>query len=173
VSEQPADPLPAEEETTQFVVKSNQELCVCVCWYDCIMDQIDFLLDCALRVSSTCPIQSDPVQGDGKSTLILITALSKSHLTVQYQSQSQCQSHITTDSQSVSISWRRAQSGTFDKRFFSKLLSCLFGAPSLTRGRVCHMSVFVIEVYNSQSLFTTNIYIKLKIYVVLHTFTIQ
>jgi hypothetical protein len=30
--------------------------------------------------------------------------------------------------------------------FFSKLLSCLFRAPSLTRGRVCHMSVFVIEV---------------------------
>jgi hypothetical protein len=47
--------------------------------------------------------------------------------------------------------------------FFSKLLSCLFGAPSLTIGRVCHVSVFVIEVYNSQSLFTTNIYIKLKI----------
>jgi hypothetical protein len=48
-----------------------------------------------------------------------------------------------------------------------------FGAPSLTRGRVCHVSVFVIEVYNSQSLFTTNIYIKLEIYIVLHTFTIQ
>jgi hypothetical protein len=30
----------------------------------------------------------------------------------------------------------------------------------------------VIAVYNSQSLFTTNIYIKLKIYIVLHTFTI-
>jgi hypothetical protein len=26
---------------------------------------------------------------------------------------------------------------------------CLFGAPSLTRGRVCHVSVFVIEVYHS------------------------
>jgi hypothetical protein len=32
---------------------------------------------------------------------------------------------------------------------FPKLLSCLFGAPSLTRGRVCHVSVFVTEVYNS------------------------
>jgi hypothetical protein len=30
------------------------------------------------------------------------------------------------------------------------------------------VSVFVIEVYNSQPLFTTNIYIKLKIYIVLH-----
>jgi hypothetical protein len=47
VSEQPADPLPAREETTHFVVKSNQELCVC--WYDCIMDQIDVLLDSGLR----------------------------------------------------------------------------------------------------------------------------
>jgi hypothetical protein len=28
-------------------------------------------------------------------------------------------------------------------------------------------------VYNSQSLFTTNIYIKIKIYIVLHTFIIQ
>jgi hypothetical protein len=64
------------------------------------------------------------------------------------------------------MSWCRAQSGTFDQRFFffTKLPSCLFGVPSLTRGRVCHVSVFVIEVYNSQSLFTTNIYVKLKIY---------
>jgi hypothetical protein len=53
--------------------------------------------------------------------------------------------------------------------FFTKLLSCLFGAPSLTRGRVCHVLVFVIEVYNSQSLFTT-IYIWIKIYIVLNTF---
>jgi hypothetical protein len=53
--------------------------------------------------------------------------------------------------------------------FFSpKLLSCLFRAPSLTRDSVCHVSVFVIEVCNSQSLFTTNIYIKLKMYIVLH-----
>jgi hypothetical protein len=59
-----------------------------------------------------------------------------------------------------------------DFLFISKLLSCLFGAPSLMTGRVCHLSVFVIAVYNSQSLFTTNIYIKIKIYIVLHTFTI-
>jgi hypothetical protein len=30
--------------------------------------------------------------------------------------------------------------------FLSKLLSCLFWAPSLTRGRVCQVSVFVIAV---------------------------
>jgi hypothetical protein len=48
------------------------------------------------------------------------------------------QSHITTDSQSVSVSWCLAQSGTFDQRFFffSKVRSCLCGAPSMTRGRV-------------------------------------
>jgi hypothetical protein len=44
--------------------------------------------------------------------------------------------------------------------FFSKLLSCLFGTPSLTRGRVCHLLVFEIAVYNSRSLFTLIIYNK-------------
>jgi hypothetical protein len=38
--------------------------------------------------------------------------------------------------------------------FFLKLLSCHLGAPSLTRGRVCHLSVFVNTVYSSQSVFT-------------------
>jgi len=41
VSEQPADSLPGREEISQFVVKSNQELCVCVCRYECFMDQTD------------------------------------------------------------------------------------------------------------------------------------
>jgi hypothetical protein len=43
---------------------------------------------------------------------------------------SQSQSYITTDSQSVSKSWCRAQSGTFDQRYiyiFLKLLSCHLG----------------------------------------------
>jgi hypothetical protein len=41
-------------------------------------------------------------------------------------SQSQSQSHITTDGQPVSISWCRAQSGTFDQSFFFLLQSyCL------------------------------------------------
>jgi hypothetical protein len=34
------------------------------------------------------------------------------------QSQSQSQSYFTTDGQSVSMSWCRAQFGTFDQRFF-------------------------------------------------------
>jgi hypothetical protein len=65
--------------------------------------------------------------------------------------------------------------GLLTRIFFlpSKLQSCLFGALSLTRGRVCHVSVFVIVVYNRQSLFTLIIYIKLNNYIVLHTFTIK
>jgi hypothetical protein len=45
----------------------------------------------------------------------------------------------------------KPKSWTFDQNFPppSKLLFCLFWAPSLTRGRVCHVSVFVIEVYHS------------------------
>jgi hypothetical protein len=39
---------------------------------------------------------------------------------------------------------------TFDQIFFfQNYCFCLFGAPSLTRGRVCHVSLFVIEVYHS------------------------
>jgi hypothetical protein len=78
----------------------------------------------------------------------------------------QSQSHIATDGQSASMSWCRAQSGTFNQRFFffESFSLVIFGAPSLMRGRVCHVSVFVIVVYSCQSIFTTNIYIKLKIY---------
>jgi hypothetical protein len=69
----------------------------------------------------------------------------------QSQSQSQSQSHIATDGQSVSMSWCQAQILDIWPEFPppSKLLFCLFGAPSLTRGRVCHVSVFIIEVYHS------------------------
>jgi hypothetical protein len=86
--------------------------------------------------------------------------------------QSQSQSHITTDGQSVSMSWCRAQSGTFDQSFFLNLLSCLFGAPSLTRGWVCHVSVFVIEVYNSLVYLQQCLH-SIKHLHVLHTFKIN
>jgi hypothetical protein len=73
----------------------------------------------------------------------------------------QSQSHITTDDQSVSMSWCQAQCGTFDQRFFSgsKLRSCLCGAPSLTRGLVCRLPVLVNTVHSSQSVITYIIYI--------------
>jgi hypothetical protein len=59
---------------------------------------------------------------------------------------SQSQSHITTDGRSVSMSWCPAHSGTCDQIFFPNLLSCLCGAPSLTRGRVSLLSVQSIVV---------------------------
>jgi hypothetical protein len=57
----------------------------------------------------------------------------------------QSQSHIATDGQSVCPSWRRAPAAAHDQIFLLvwKLLSCLCGAPSLTRGRVCRLSVMV------------------------------
>jgi hypothetical protein len=54
-----------------------------------------------------------------------------------------------TISKSVCMSRYRGQSGTCDHITFCpkivvrKLLSCLCGAPSLTRGRVCHLSFSV------------------------------
>jgi hypothetical protein len=55
------------------------------------------------------------------------------------------QSHIAPDVQSVCMSWCRAPSGAHDQLFILswKLLSCPYGAPSLTRGRVCRLSVIV------------------------------
>jgi hypothetical protein len=54
-----------------------------------------------------------------------------------------------TVSQSVLVSSPKLGHLTRIFLFPSKLLFCLFGAPSLTKGRVCHVSVFVIEVYHS------------------------
>jgi hypothetical protein len=45
-----------------------------------------------------------------------------------------------TVGQSVSISRYQAHSTFCPKVVFWKLLSCLYGVPSLTRGRVCHLS---------------------------------
>jgi hypothetical protein len=60
-------------------------------------------------------------------------------LTLLRQSQSQSQSHIAIDGQSISKSWCRAPSGAHDQIFitFWQLRSYFCGAPSLTRGRVC------------------------------------
>jgi hypothetical protein len=61
---------------------------------------------------------------------------------------SSLQSHVTTDSQSVSMSWCQVHSGTCDQIIFSvwKLLCFLCGAPSLTRSQVCLLPVTVISV---------------------------
>jgi hypothetical protein len=52
---------------------------------------------------------------------------------------SQSESHIATDSRSVSKSWCRATSGAHDKIFITvwKLRSCFRWKSSLMRGRVC------------------------------------
>jgi hypothetical protein len=77
-----------------------------------------------------------------------------------------------TVSQSVCLSVE-PKSGTFDQIFFfQSYCLVLFGAPSLTRGRVSHVTVFVIEVYSSQSPFTKIFKFKLKL-TGLNTFTIQ
>jgi hypothetical protein len=54
------------------------------------------------------------------------------------QSQSQSQSHIATDGQSISKSWCEAPSGAHDQIFNSlwQLRSCFSGEPSLTRRQV-------------------------------------
>jgi hypothetical protein len=52
---------------------------------------------------------------------------------------SQSQNYFTTEGESVSMYWCRAHSGTSDQILLSvwKLLSCVYGAPSLRGGRVC------------------------------------
>jgi hypothetical protein len=53
----------------------------------------------------------------------------------------------------------------FDQRFFffQSYRLVTFGAPSLTIGQVCHVSVFVFEVYSSQSLFTKYFHLNYKL----------
>jgi hypothetical protein len=76
-------------------------------------------------------------------------------------SERQSQSHIATDGQSVSMSWCRAQIWDFwPENFFRIYCLVIFGAPSLTRGRVCHVSVFVIEVYSNLSLSTKYLHLN-------------
>jgi hypothetical protein len=57
----------------------------------------------------------------------------------------QSQSHIATDGLSISKSWCRAPSGTHDQIFITlwQLRFCFYGAPSLTRGRVCLLYILL------------------------------
>jgi hypothetical protein len=67
-----------------------------------------------------------------------IRVLSYARLTLQ---KLKSQSHVTTDGQSTSQSWCQAPSGVQDKIFVTvrQSLFCRCGAPSLTKGRVCHL----------------------------------
>jgi hypothetical protein len=81
----------------------------------------------------------------------------------------QSQSHIATDGQSVSMSWCRAQFGTFGQRFFfSKLLSCPFWGAREVGSVMCQsLSLKSTTVSNYLQLFTS----EFKIYKALNTFT--
>jgi hypothetical protein len=59
---------------------------------------------------------------------------------------SQSQSHIATDGQSISKSWRRAPCGAHDQIFITlrQLWSSSCGAPSLPRGRVCLLCMLLV-----------------------------
>jgi hypothetical protein len=74
-------------------------------------------------------------QAGGRLTLAYYSSF---HWLTNY---SQSRRHIAIDSQSTSKSWCRAPSGANDQIFITlwQLLSCFYGAPSLTRGRVCHL----------------------------------
>jgi hypothetical protein len=82
---------------------------------------------------------------------------------MKLRSSRRSQSHFTTDGQSVIMSRYRTHSGTCDqillyvRRLFSEIC-CLvfFGAPSLTRGRVCHL---LLSVQSNLSVFTSSIYV--------------
>jgi hypothetical protein len=91
-----------------------------------------------------------------------------------HQSQSQSQSYITTDSQSVSKSWCRAQSGTFDQRsfffFFESFCLVIWGRPLWREVRSVICQSTVVSQYLHTVLHTFDIY---NIYLVLDTFTIK
>jgi hypothetical protein len=76
------------------------------------------------------------------------TTIFTAYFLVTFLRLSQSQSHVTTDGQSVSMSWCQVHSGTCDQILFTvwNLLCCLCGAPTLRRGRVCLLSVSVSSI---------------------------
>jgi hypothetical protein len=91
---------------------------------------------------------------------------------ISHRSQSQSQSYITTDSQAVSMSWCRAQSGTFDQRpyffvfFFKVTVLCYLGRP-LWRdvgSVICHY----LSLYNTH--FTITIFTLKYLQCVIHIY---
>jgi hypothetical protein len=78
----------------------------------------------------------------GFLTIYVLTGMRLSASCPTPNQEVQSQSHVTTDGQSVGLSWCRVPSGAHDQIFiiFWKLQFCQLGAPSLTRGRVCRLS---------------------------------
>jgi hypothetical protein len=106
---------------------------------------------------------TDKYLASGSTGTVRVPQLHRSPCTITFKAVGSIKVKVTlrlTVSQSVCLGVE-PNLGLLTTEFFSppKVTVLSFGAPSLTRGRVYHMSVFVIEVYSSQSLFTTNIYI--------------
>jgi hypothetical protein len=78
----------------------------------------------------------------GLMAMFLLSDVSGNLQTTTRSAGWRCQSHITTDGQSASQSWCQAPSGAQVQIFVTvrHLRVCRRGAPSLTRGRVCHLS---------------------------------
>jgi hypothetical protein len=76
-------------------------------------------------------------------------------------SKSKSKSHCDWRSVSQYVLVSSPNLGLLTIDFFSQSYCLvLFGAPSLTRGRVCHVSVFVIKVYSSLSLSTKYLHLN-------------
>jgi hypothetical protein len=96
------------------------------------------------QYSRFCPISSSFCYDSLVTwTVVCLTAAKFKPHCFGYQSQSQ--SHIATDGQSVSKSWCRAPSGAYDQIFITvwQLRSCWCGALSLTRGRACRLQLLL------------------------------
>jgi hypothetical protein len=74
------------------------------------------------------------------------------HHTGDCQLESESESYVTTDSQSVSLSWYKAPIWAYDQIFIAirnteyvgQLRVCWYGALSLTRGRVCRLQLLLV-----------------------------
>jgi hypothetical protein len=83
------------------------------------------------------------------------------HGKVWWSAESECESYITIDGQSASLSWNKAPIWGLWPDFFitvRQLRVCWFGALSLTRGRVCRLRFLLVlasaVIFGSQSLGT-------------------
>jgi hypothetical protein len=77
------------------------------------------------------------------------------------------QSHIAADSQSGGLSWCRAPSGTYDQKFvyliwLGKFRVLSMWAPSLTRGRVCRLSVICVRSLSVCTVYLQNLLYRIK-----------
>jgi hypothetical protein len=66
---------------------------------------------------------------------------------IEFESESESESYVTTDGQSASLSWYKAPIWGLRPDFFiavGQLRLCWYGALSLTRGRVCRLQLLLV-----------------------------